>query len=89
MTSPKRQEQEEKEQTMSEPSPTKRVAAKVVHAAFEILKENGGEMRSRDVTRLVGERAELDDWAKERYETSGYIRWQTFPFASSNFRTRP
>ena len=62
----------------SDTSPTRRVAAKVVHAAFEILRENGGEMRSRDVTRLVEERIELDNWAKERYETSGYIRWQTF-----------
>ena len=63
---------------MTEPSPTRRVAAKVVHAAFEILRENGGEMRSRDMPQLIEERVELDGWAKERYETSGNVRWQTF-----------
>lgn len=63
---------------MSEPSPTRKVAAKVVFAAFEILRENGGEMRSRDVVAQVEQRVDLDDWAMERYETSGNVRWLTF-----------
>ena len=63
---------------MTDTSPTRRVAAKVVHAAFLILQENGGELRSRDVVPQIEQRVELDDWARERYETSGYIRWQTF-----------
>lgn len=34
-------------------------------------------MKGREVVRTVGERVELDDWAKERYEKSGYIRWRS------------
>jgi hypothetical protein len=41
---------------MIEPSPTRQVAAKVVHAALEILKKNGGEMRARDVIDQVEHR---------------------------------
>ena len=63
---------------MSEPSPTRKVAAKVIFAAFQALQENGGEMRSRDVIAQVEKRVELDEWALERYETSGNIRWVTF-----------
>jgi len=63
---------------MSELSPTQEVAAKVLFAAFEVLRDNGGEMRGRDVVRWIEEHIELSDWAKERYESSGQVRWQTF-----------
>jgi len=63
---------------MRDPSPTRALAAKVVHAALEILRDNGGEMRSRDVIAAVEQRVELDDWAKQRYESSGTPRWITF-----------
>jgi len=58
-------------------SPTVQVATKVVYAAFELLRENGGQMKVRDILAGVAKRVPLDDWAKERYE-SGYVRWQTF-----------
>jgi len=35
-------------------------------------------MRGRDVVRWIEEHIELSDWAKERYESSGQVRWQTF-----------
>jgi len=63
---------------MSELSPTQEVASKVLFAAFEVLRDNGGGMRGRDVVRRIEERVELSDWAKERYESSGQVRWQTF-----------
>lgn len=63
---------------MSEPSRTRKLAAKVVHAAFQVLHENGGEMRSRDVINEVEKRVEFDEWALERYQTSGATRWLTF-----------
>ena len=63
---------------MREPSPTSVVAAKVLHAAFEILRENGGEMRLRDLVPRIEARVELDAWARERYESSGAVRWTTF-----------
>jgi len=59
-------------------SPTQEVSAKVLFAAFEVLRDNGGEMRGREVIRQIEGRIELSDWAKERYESSGQVRWQTF-----------
>ena len=56
---------------------TLQLGARLIYEALSVLKENGGEMKGRDVIRAVGERVELDDWAKERYEKSGYIRWQS------------
>lgn len=62
---------------MQNQSRSRELAARLVYAAFQILKENNGEMRSRDVVTEVGHRVKLDTWATERYERSGYIRWQT------------
>jgi len=62
---------------MPDQSRTKILAAKVVHAAFEVLHEHGGEMRSRDVITEVEKRVELDEWARGRYQ-SGSSRWVTF-----------
>ena len=53
------------------------LASKVIFAAFEILKENGGELNGRDVISQVEKRVDLDEWAKTKYEKSGYIRWQS------------
>ncbi len=75
-TSPGHRERE-KENATRDQSRTKVLAAKVVHAALVILRERGGEMRSRDVIAEVEKRVELDDWARERYE-SGSSRWVTF-----------
>ena len=53
------------------------LAAKVIFAAFQILKEKGNEAPGREVVAEVEKRVQLDDWAKERYEKTGYLRWQT------------
>lgn len=53
------------------------LAAKLTFAALNALKENDGELYTKDVLKNIAERVELDDWAKERYEKSGYIRWQS------------
>lgn len=58
-------------------SRSRQLAAKVIYAALQILKENGGQAAGRDVIAQVEKRVELDDWAKETYEKSGYIRWQS------------
>lgn len=63
---------------MNEPSPTRKLAAKVVHAAFQVLHDSGGEMRARDVINEVEKRVQFDDWALERYQSSGATRWLTF-----------
>ena len=53
------------------------VAAKVIFAAFQVLKEKGGELPGREVINEVEKRVHLDDWAKERYAKTGYVRWQS------------
>jgi restriction system protein len=53
------------------------IAARLAFAALKILKENGGEMRGRQVIEEVEKKVQLGDWEKQRYEKSGYIRWQS------------
>ena len=62
---------------MKKQSKSLALASKVIFAAFEILKENGGELNGREVISQVEKRVDLDDWAKTKYEKSGYIRWQS------------
>jgi restriction system protein len=62
---------------MAEMSRTRKLATKVIFAAFGILKENGGEMRSRDVIAEIEKRVDLGTWAEERYVSSGATRWVT------------
>jgi len=58
-------------------SRSRELAAKVIYAALQILKEKGGEAPGREVLAEVEKRVSLDDWAKATYEKSGYIRWQS------------
>lgn len=58
-------------------SRSRELAAKVIFAALQILKEKGGEAPGREVLAEVEKRVQLDDWAKATYEKSGYIRWQS------------
>jgi Mrr N-terminal domain len=58
-------------------SRSRELAAKVIFAAFQILKEKGGEAPGRDVIAEVERRVLLDDWAKATYGKSGYVRWQS------------
>jgi len=54
---------------------SKQLAAKVIYAAMQVLKDKGGEAAARDVIADVEKRVELDDWARATYEKSGYTRW--------------
>lgn len=56
---------------------SRRLAAKVVFAALQILKEKGGQAPGREVVAEVEKRVPLDEWATARYEKSGYVRWQS------------
>ena len=44
---------------------------------MKILVEKGGEAAGRDVIAEIEKRVELDSWAKEVYEKSGYTRWKS------------
>jgi len=63
--------------TKSKLSPTKALAVKLSYAALSILKDNGGEMPMRDLMDRIENQVELTEWDKERYEKTGYIRWQS------------
>jgi hypothetical protein len=58
-------------------SKSRQLAAKLIYAAFQVLKEHGGELLGKEVIKEVGNRVELDEWAKSRYNKSGYIRWES------------
>jgi len=58
-------------------SKSKAVAQKTLYAAFQILKEAGGEMNGSDVIDKIRESVSFTDWEKERYEKTGYIRWES------------
>jgi restriction system protein len=62
---------------MKKQSKSLTLASKVIFAAFEILKEHVGELNGREVVNQVDKRVDLDEWAKSKYEKSGYIRWQS------------
>ncbi len=58
-------------------SPSRELASKVIFAALQILSEKGGQAPGREVLSEVENRVHLDDWAKAKYEKSGYVRWQS------------
>jgi restriction system protein len=51
-----------------------KLAEQLIFTAFQILKEHDGQLQGNQVITQVGQRVALDDWAKARYEKSGYIR---------------
>jgi restriction system protein len=58
-------------------SRSRELAANVIFAALQILKDKGGEAPGRAVVAEVEKRVPLDDWARAIYEKSGYVRWQS------------
>ena len=58
-------------------APSRAWAAKLVHAALTILRDNGKALTMSVVFSKVGESSKFDDWALHRYEKSGLLRWQS------------
>ena len=58
-------------------SPSRKLAAKVLFAAFKILKENGGSMRGVEMIDKIRDTLQFDDWEKHQYQKTGYIRWES------------
>jgi restriction system protein len=58
-------------------SKTRDLAATIIFEAFKILKDAGGELRGKEVVEKIEKTISLDDWAKETYEKTGNIRWQS------------
>ncbi len=63
--------------TQKKLSSSRTLAAKLIYSALSILRDNEKEMPMRELMSNVEKDVKLDDWAKERYEKSGYIRWQS------------
>ena len=53
------------------------LAARLIFAALNILKEQGGGMRGKQVVEEVEKRVKLGDWEKQRYETTGNTHWRS------------
>lgn len=60
-----------------EVSKSRKIAQKTIFAAFNILKENDGEMRGKDVIEKIRETVEFNEYESHRYEKTGYIRWES------------
>jgi restriction system protein len=59
------------------------LAANVIFAALQILKEMGGQAPAREVIAEVEKRVALDEWDRATYEKSGYVRWQSILYCFS------
>ena len=58
-------------------SRSRSLAAKLIYAGLSVLRDHGKEMPMRDVMSHVEQEVDLNDWDRERYEKSGYIRWES------------
>lgn len=58
-------------------SPSRKLAVKVIFEAFRVLKESGGTLKGYEVIEKIRERLTFSDWDTERYEKTGYIRWES------------
>ncbi|GAB3367135.1 hypothetical protein GCM10027566_39500 [Arachidicoccus ginsenosidivorans] len=58
-------------------SKSQKIAEKTIFATFQILKENGGELRAREVIDRIRETVNFDEYETHRFEKSGYIRWES------------
>ncbi|MBM2814847.1 MAG: Restriction endonuclease [Ignavibacteria bacterium] len=69
-------------------SPSRKLAAKVIFAALTALKENNGELSSKEVVNEVERRVQFNEWEKEIYEKTGYTRWKVFLHFNSSGCTK-
>lgn len=58
-------------------SKSKIIAEKTIYATFNILKDNGGELRGKDVVEKIRKTVDFNAYEKHRYEKTGYIRWES------------
>jgi restriction system protein len=58
-------------------SPSSQSVAKTLFATFKILKSAGGQLSGRNVIEKIRETVQFNDWEKQIYEKTGYIRWES------------
>lgn len=54
-----------------------KIAEKTIFAAFQIIIDNGGEMRGKEVVDKIRQTVTFDEYESHRYEKTGYIRWES------------
>ena len=64
-------------ETTQDLAPTKKIGVKVIYAALKILKNHDGELPGREVISEIEKTIDLNEWEKELYPKSGYIRWKS------------
>lgn len=65
------------EKNYADLSPSKKVAVRTIYEALKTLKEEGGQLSGREVIEKIRKNIEFNDWEKERYEKTGYVRWES------------
>lgn len=60
-----------------QPGRSIQIAVALMHKALQVLHENANEMSGRQLLLELDKRVPLDEWARARYEKTGYIRWQS------------
>ena len=60
-----------------EKSKSKIIAEKTIFSALKILKENGGELRGKEVVDKVRDSVEFNEYERHVYEKTGYVRWES------------
>jgi restriction system protein len=58
-------------------APSKVTASRTIFAALIILKDNNKEMSIKELLKKIESKVIFNEWEKERYKKSGYIRWQS------------
>ncbi|MEO9503387.1 Mrr restriction system protein [Nonlabens ulvanivorans] len=59
------------------PSKSQLIATKTIYATLQLLKDNDGEMRGKEVVDHLRENLEFNDYEKHIYEKTGYVRWES------------
>ena len=60
-----------------EQSKSQKLATRVIFETLKVLKENGGSLKGYEVINLLRDRLTFNEWESERYEKTGYIRWES------------
>ena len=58
-------------------APSKRSSVKSIYTAFQLLKDNGGEMQRKELLQKMSEIIPFEDWELEVYKSNGQIKWVT------------
>jgi restriction system protein len=56
---------------------SRQTITKTLYEALQVLKDNDGSLAGSEVMVQIKQRVGLTSWEKERYEKTGYVRWES------------